>query len=138
MPEQLALQEVRGHRRAVLGEERLVAPRAVLVQRLRDELLAAARLALDEHGDVARRDALDQREDLVHRRAVADHAELCRHLVVVARLGGANVAREPQQLGGEVRPQPLLAGGADDPLELVDEGTQVVGRSGQLERFSLA
>jgi hypothetical protein len=48
------------------------------VKALGDELLARARLALDQHGEVARRDAFEQREGLAHRGARAEHAAEAR------------------------------------------------------------
>ena len=49
--EQLALQQILGERGAILGDEQLVAPSRTIVNRGGDELLARARLALDQHAD---------------------------------------------------------------------------------------
>ena len=71
--EELALEERLGERRAVeLHEGRLSLRGAVLVDRLRDELLARPALAGDEHARLGRRDLLDDVEDRLHCRARAD------------------------------------------------------------------
>ena len=49
VPEELALEQVRRQRRAVDLDERPVAPRRSLVNGARDQLLADAALAADEH-----------------------------------------------------------------------------------------
>jgi hypothetical protein len=51
MSEELALQEILGHRRAVLGDEELIAAFRSVVQRRRDELFAGSGLPLDEDRD---------------------------------------------------------------------------------------
>src|SRR5690606_33495580 len=64
--EELALDQLRGTRRAVHLDQRLLAARRALVQRRRDELLARAVLAGDQHARRRRRaagDLLDQRAD---------------------------------------------------------------------------
>src|SRR5216117_265801 len=48
--EQLALDQRLGDRRTVDGDERPVAPVGKVVDRARDQLLAGATLAIDEHG----------------------------------------------------------------------------------------
>ena len=72
VPEELALDQLRCHRAAVERDERLLPAPAELVHRLRDELLAGAALALDEHGRVGRRDARDHVVQLLHRVRRAD------------------------------------------------------------------
>ena len=72
--EQLALEDVLAQRGAVQRHERLVLARAVLVDRLGDQFLAGAGLALDQHAGVGRRDPLQPVDDVVHLRAVADDA----------------------------------------------------------------
>ena len=62
--EQLALEQRLRQRPAVHGDERLVAPRTEPMDRARDELLARAALALDEHRARHRRDLLDLHEHL--------------------------------------------------------------------------
>ena len=71
--EELRLDQLLGNRRAVDLDEPLAAPQAVAVDRARDELLADAALALQQHGRVGRRRALDRVPDLAERRALADH-----------------------------------------------------------------
>ena len=56
------------------GHERLVLARAVLVDRLGDQFLAGAGLALDQHAGVGRGDALQPLDHVAHLGAVADHA----------------------------------------------------------------
>jgi len=69
------------------------------VDRARDLFFAGARLALDEHAQVLRRDALERREELAHRRRLADEraersavALLCRscRAIDVEAKGGAS------------------------------------------------
>ncbi len=57
---------------ALKRDEALIRARAVVVNRPRDQLLAGAGLALNQHGAVHRRDQLQGLEDLLHRRALAD------------------------------------------------------------------
>ena len=52
----------------------LLLPRAVLVDRLGDQFLAGAGLALDQHAGVGRGDALEPLDHVAHLRAVADDA----------------------------------------------------------------
>src|SRR5262249_9202040 len=69
--EELALDELPRERGAVHLDERLRAARAPVVERVRDELLAGAALAADQHGDVGVGDAVDRLEEPLHRRARA-------------------------------------------------------------------
>ena len=71
--EELGLEQRLGQRRAVDRHERPGGARAVAVHGARDELLAGAALAADQHGRVALRDARDAIEDGAHRLAAADH-----------------------------------------------------------------
>ena len=66
--EQLALEQVLGDRAAVDRDERLAGARRAVVDLARDQLLAGAGLAGDQHRDVGRRDLLDLAEHLLHRR----------------------------------------------------------------------
>src|SRR5262245_42137321 len=50
MPEQFRIDEVLGHRRAVQGTERPIAPAAGPMDRPGDQLLARSALSFDEHG----------------------------------------------------------------------------------------
>ena len=70
--EQLALQDVLAEGRAVQRDERLVPPRAVVVQGLGHELLARAALARDQDRGRGRRDLAEPGDDRVHLRRVAD------------------------------------------------------------------
>jgi len=72
VPEQLALQERLGERRAVYLYERLVRPRRQVVYRVGDELLADARLPGDEHAGLRRRDAADEIEYAADGRRLPD------------------------------------------------------------------
>ncbi len=73
VPEDLALEQRLGNRRAVDRDERKRRARTELVDRLRDQFLAGARLARDEHRRAGRRRLLDHLVDLPHLGAVADH-----------------------------------------------------------------
>ena len=70
--EERALGERRGNGAAVDDDERLVRARARLVDGLRDELLAGARLARDEDGQLGRRGLAEALEDGAHPRARPD------------------------------------------------------------------
>ena len=74
MPEQLALEQRFGQRRAVDGDEGLAATRREVVDRARHQLLAGAGLALDEHRGADRRHVLDLDEHLLDGRRFADDA----------------------------------------------------------------
>ena len=66
--EQLRLEQVLGDGAAVDGDERALGARRAAVELARDQLLAGAGLAGDEHRDVGGRDLLDLAEDLLHAR----------------------------------------------------------------------
>ena len=70
--EQRALEQVVVERGAVLHDERLLRARPVIVDRARDQLLAGAALAVDEHGRLALDDLREQLDDVAHRRRIAD------------------------------------------------------------------
>ena len=72
--EELALEQLVRNRRAVDLDERPLAARAARVDDVRDELLADAGLALDQHARRRLRDGLEPREHLLQRRALADDA----------------------------------------------------------------
>ena len=84
--EQLGLEQVLRDRRGVDRDERPGRARAVPVQRARDELLAGARLAGDEHRRVRLRQPADRAEHLLHRRRLAQHL---RRLAPIAAATGA-------------------------------------------------
>src|SRR5262245_2761153 len=71
--EQFALEQAVRDRRAINRHERTLAPRAALVQQVRDDLLACAGLAGDENVRVGGGDALYVRSNAAHRAAPADH-----------------------------------------------------------------
>src|SRR5439155_1569060 len=60
--EQLRLEQLLRDRRAVHRDERLVPSRAREVERAREELLADARLAVDQHGRIEPGDRIEQLE----------------------------------------------------------------------------
>ena len=72
VPEQLALEQPGRNRRTVDLDERPLTALAQIVQRTRDQFLAGAGLAEDEHRRVGRRHRLDLMEDALQRRRVAD------------------------------------------------------------------
>ena len=72
VPEQLALEQRLGNGGAVDRDKRKGRARAQLVDRLGDELLAGARLAVDQHRGGRRRGLLDDLVDLADRGTVAD------------------------------------------------------------------
>ena len=72
MAEDLALEQRFGNRRAVDRDERERRARAELMDRLRDQLLAGARLAGDEHRRRGGRRQFDHLVNLPHLRAVPD------------------------------------------------------------------
>src|SRR5262249_31685802 len=107
MAEELALDERGRERRAVEGDERRLAAQREPVDGAREELLAGAALAEDEHARVRGRDALHHGEELLHRRRLADdlvHAAHARDLVAQAPYlaGEAAVGRGAVDGGGEL------------------------------------
>ena len=70
--EQLGLGERLGNSRRVEADEPLIRARAVVVNRARDQFLARAGLALNQHGAVHRRHELEALEHRLHRGALAD------------------------------------------------------------------
>ena len=107
--EQLGLEQRLGDRAAVDGDERLVGARRQVVQRARDQLLAGAALAGDEHRGLGRRDPAHQLEHPLHRRRLADQAV---------------EAEAPLQLGAQLEvvahQRALLERALDDDVDLVD------------------
>ena len=73
--EQLALDQLLGNRGAVDLDERPGAPTAQRVDAARDELLAGAVLAVDQHAAVGRRRHRDLLAQLRHHVALADHRQ---------------------------------------------------------------
>ena len=74
MAEELAGEERLGQPGGIDGDERLVGAAAPPMNGARDELLAAAGLALDQHGRVHPRDVSNLLVDDVHRGAASDEA----------------------------------------------------------------
>ncbi len=111
--EQLRLGERLGNGRRVEGDEPLIRARAVVVNRARDQFLARAGLALNQHGAVHRRHELEGLEHRLHRGALADDV-----------VEPVPVAQLRPQLGV------LLA----EP-RLVDRRCQHAGEMGQLHRL---
>jgi len=72
VPEHLALDQILRDRAAIDREHRLVLAQAQLVQRVRDDLLAGAALALDQDARIGRGDALDQIKERLHRAGAPD------------------------------------------------------------------
>jgi hypothetical protein len=84
--EELGREQVALERAAIDGDERSRRARRPFVQRARDQLLARAALADDEHGRVRRRQPRDLILEHAHRLRVAHHARLA-----------AESARAPEQ-----------------------------------------
>src|SRR6266581_6164549 len=70
--EQFGLEQVAGNRRGVDGDEWRVAARAVPMQGARDEFLAGARVAVDQHRRMRLRETPDGAEHFLHRRCLAE------------------------------------------------------------------
>src|SRR5690606_17338720 len=86
VPEELAFEQLVRDRRAVDLDQRTLAARAARVDHVRDELLADARLALNQHARARLRDGLEPREHLLQGRAFADDAaEVHRDLHLLDR-----------------------------------------------------
>ena len=96
--EQLGLEQVLRDRRSVDRDERLGRARAVPVQCTRDQFLAAARLAGDQHGRMRLRQAADRAEHLLHRRRLAEDLGGGGRLFRALGLAHALVDRTPDQL----------------------------------------
>ena len=107
--EQLGLEEGLGDGAAVDRDERALRARRAAVDLPRDDLLAGAGLAGDEHRDVGRRDLLDPPVDLAHRRARADELAvllrldrlLQRDVLAPQRVEQHRVLHEQRGLRGE-------------------------------------
>ncbi len=124
--EQLALEQRLGQRGAVDLDERAVRAPAQAVDRARDQLLARAGLARDEHGRVGRRNALDQLQNRNERTAAADdfleivnRLDLLKEVRVLSTQAGLFLLH--QDFLGDVhehRPGELAAGvGPGPPLD---------------------
>ena len=76
--EQLALEQLARQRRAVHLDEGTLPAARRRVERARDDLLAGAALALDQHGHVRLGHTLDQRAHLAERGALPERPRQCR------------------------------------------------------------
>ena len=79
MSEELALDQVGRDRRAIDGHQRFVGAVAGAVDRTRDQFLARAGLAGDQHRRVGFRHLLDGAEHRLHAVAAADEIAVARH-----------------------------------------------------------
>ena len=79
MAKELRLEQVRRDGRGIECDEGLARARAVVMQGTRDDLLAGARFAGDEHGDARAGETADGAEYLLHRRRRAAQLRNARH-----------------------------------------------------------
>ena len=101
-----------------------VGARRVVVQRARDELLARAGLARDQHRHARARQAADRLEHLLHRRRLADDAR--------RRLRGRLLGRSARALPRRARDE--LDRFVDvERLRQILEGAALIGRHGAVE-----
>ena len=100
MTEQLALEQRLGDGAAVDRDEAAAAARRRVVDRARDELLAGAGLADEEHGGGRLRGLVEQAEHLLHDRARADHRP---EPVAVADLGAERLVLTLEDLVGRLQ-----------------------------------
>jgi hypothetical protein len=123
--EQLALEQLVGQRAAVDGDKRVIAARAVMVDRLGDQLLAGAALAAQQHGACGGRHLRHQLHDLTHLLGAGHEA-----IEAVAPLQGRHEASEPlpPESDGDIGED--LVG--VERLEDVVEGPEVPGLLGRL------
>ncbi len=96
--EQFGFEEVLGNRRRVDGDERLVGPRAVAVQGARDQFLAAARFAGDQHGGVRQSQTADGAEDFLHGWRLAENLRHQPLFLFCTTLVHGFIDRPPDQL----------------------------------------
>ena len=82
--EELGLEQLLGDRGAIDGDERLLAPRTREVKRPGEQLLADARLAMDQHRRVDLGDLVQEREDLQHLRALRNQVRQGEPLLVAS------------------------------------------------------
>ncbi len=84
MAEELAFEQLPGYGRAVHLDQRSVGAWARVVDRRRDELLADAALAEDEHARVRSRHDARFLEHLLHRLALGDDLSMVKSLAHLA------------------------------------------------------
>jgi hypothetical protein len=127
--EQLALQQRLGDRRAVDRHERRLRAAAAAVDRARDQVLAGAALAGDQHVRRQRRHAIDGRQHRLQRAAAADQVARWRALERAAQVAvlqhEAPVLGEPADLGDQL----LVA----ERLQQVVDGAEPQRRDGGVE-----
>jgi hypothetical protein len=121
--EQFAFQQVFRDRRAVLHDERLGAARAAIVNRARDDFLAGAGFAAQQHGVRAVQDFADQRMGLAHRRAFADQA-----IATDARYAARHRRRFRQRLTQALQQMQLAKHERAELAERIGEALQLVRR----------
>ena len=126
--EELGFDQRLGQRRTVHPHERHLALCAPVVNGARDEFLAGAGLAGDEHGTARLRHEARRADHLLNRPAPADDAVV---IVLLVALGDEVIVMGPQPA--------VLEGAADDDEKLVDleRLLQVVERA-ELHRFDRA
>ena len=124
--EQLALEQRLGQRRAVDRDERPARAPPLLVQRARDQLLAGAALARDQHRRVGGRGAQQGVVHAPHRRAAADErrAGQAGLVGIAGRVGGQ--AQAPH-LGAQAVIAHRARQRQSDRLDLERLGHEVVG-----------
>ena len=85
MSEEFALEKLFRNRGAIHANERLVFARTATMDFARDQFLAGAGFALNQHGSIRRRDKIDLADDLAQRSAltnqIAERARL-EHLLL--------------------------------------------------------
>ena len=132
--EQLRLDQRVGQRAAAHLDERLGRPQRVVVDRVRDQLLAGARLAADQHGGVGARDLRDLIEHAAHRAAGADQVgEVVLRLQLLAQV--RVLVDQPLALGLDeaLQPHRLADHRGDDAEELRGADVEPIGLERQLD-----
>ena len=106
MAKEFAFEKILWNRRGVDCDEGPIGARRMLVQRTRDQFLARARFAGDQHGDIALREPSDRAEDVLHRRCLPEHLGRGRHalfghfLALAFVDGAADELHRPRQVEG--------------------------------------
>src|SRR5579885_1047100 len=118
--EELALEQRLRERGAVLHDEGPAAPRPALMNGARQELLAGARLALEEHGHAAPARALDEEQRLAHARRGGDER------LAVGADGGQGRSRPLLQRGEQALPEDVAEGDLE-PGEVAGLLVEVIG-----------
>src|SRR5437762_10389603 len=100
--EQLDLEPVRPHRRAIYRDERSLRAPRTRVEQASDDFLAGARRAADQNAAAGRRDALDLLAQLIDRRRGTDQVELAAGAqpqlgILPAQLRGLDRASDEEQ-----------------------------------------